>query len=937
MHLTTQHDCAVISLDGQWAYILDYADIGEQGQWYLSWDEKQQGQVTLPGTLTTNQVGEVEVWSDLMDADTIRSLRQRYRYVGVAWYQHHVKLPDDWEGKRMTLHLERVMWESSLWVNGQLAGRQDSLSTPHEFDITNLVTAGESNSIILRIDNRDMHQLGTSPSAYTDETQTIWNGMIGKLEIRAQERIFIRHVQLFPDVDNRQLTVMGVLENEWDTMAEVELNIEASIKQGARPHQIPSSMYSYVVPPLTGLSFVINYDMGMDALLWDEFVPNLYNLRLTLQANDGEKIMSSEQHYTFGMRSFRQVGKHLEVNGRRVFLRGTLECCIFPLTGHPPMELASWVSLLQTIKDYGLNHIRFHSWCPPKAAFDAADQLGIYVQAEAPMWMDTWNMPVGEHTEHYEYLPLEARRLLNAYGNHPSFCVYSNGNELNGDFALLRRIVNELKATDQRRVYTLTTNWDRPVDGTDDIFIAQSVDGIGARGQYFLTELTESTELDFQAATALRDVPVITHEIGQYAVYPDVTEIGRYTGALRPVNLEVIQADLERKGLIGDVQKWVRGSGMLALQLYRDEIEAALRTPDLGGFQLLDLHDFPGQSTATVGILNAFWQSKGLIEPELFRRFCGPVVLLLRMPKRIYSDREVFEAQVEIAQFGPCELPAADIHWLLKNESDHVLDQGSIPCGSIPIGAGIPLGKFTTDAVRKITENTRLTVSVQWGNSDVMNEWPIWIYKEEDKDKDKDKDKEEENSLLYSTDGNVSDSGRIHVTTVLSSEAVERLKAGQKVLFLASDSGLKNAVPGKFHPVFWSPVHFTTDHPCGVYIEKHHPSLQSFPSREYAEHPWRDLLDRSVSIAFEEPYPFNPIVQVIPNFYHNRRLANLFEYQVGKGSLLVCGMDLQHQLADRTVARALRDSLMAYMESHAFQPSTSITLEALQKLLAVQE
>lgn len=522
---------------------------------------------------------------------------------------------------------------------------------------------------------------------------------------------------------------------------------------------------------------------------------------------------------------------------------------------------------------------------------------------------------------------MEAKRLLNAYGNHPSFCIYSNGNELNGDFALLRRIVDELKAADQRRVYTLTTNWDRAVDAADDVFIAQSVDGVGARGQYFQTELTESTELDFQAAIALREIPVITHEIEQYAVYPDVAEIEQYTGVLRPVNLEAIQADLERKGLIGDVQKWVRGSGMLALQLYRDEIEAALRTPDLGGFQLLDLHDFPGQSTATVGILNAFWQSKGLIEPELFRRFCGPVVLLLRMPKRIYSNREVFEAQVEIAQFGSHELPAADVHWLLRDENDHVLDEGCIPCGAIPIGAGIPLGRFATEAVQKITENARLTVSIQWGDSDVRNEWPIWIYKE----------KEKKNIDLYSADGSKTDSGCIHVTTVLNSEAVERLNAGQKVLFLAVDSGLKNAVPGQFQPVFWSPVHFATENPCGIYIEKHHPALHSFPSHEYAEHPWRDLLDHSVSIAFDDPYPFHPIVQVIPNFYHNRRLANLFEYQVGRGKLLVCGMDIQHDLADRPAARALRGSLMNYMESRAFQPSTSITFEALQKLLAVQE
>lgn len=285
------------------------------------------------------------------------------------------------------------------------------------------------------------------------------------------------------------------------------------------------------------------------------------------------------------------------------------------------MDIESWLKLFQAAKNYGLNHIRFHSWCPPEAAFEAADQLGVYLQVESPMWMDTWNMAVGAHPEHYTYLPQEARRIAHVYGNHPSFCIYSNGNELNGDFDLLHWMVEDLKSFDDRRLYTLTTNWDRQLDAADDLFIAQSVDGIGVRGQYFPEELALSTQLDFRDAVANRPVPVISHEVGQYAVYPDVQEMEKYSGALRPVNLEVIQADMKKRGLLGNLRSFVHGSGMLALQLYRDEIEAALRTPSLGGFQLLDLHDFPGQSTATVGLLNAFWESKGLIEPQQFREF----------------------------------------------------------------------------------------------------------------------------------------------------------------------------------------------------------------------------------------------------------------------------------------------------------------------------
>ncbi|WP_145407485.1 sugar-binding domain-containing protein [Paenibacillus xylanexedens] len=913
-----QKDRRILQLAGVWKYVLDPEDIGESEQWYDSFVPGSGETVSLPGTLTVNGIGEAEQWGDTMDRESIRSLRQRYRYIGAAWYETEIDIPADCIDRRFFIFLERVMFQSTLWVNGKLAGQQDSLSAPHEYEVSTLIEPGKVNRFTLRIDNRDVQNLGTHSSAYTEETQTIWNGVIGRMELHALEPYWINNVHIYPRPDLRSVIVKGTCHNTKDAMAHFQLNVRASIKQGTALHVGDEITEEVSLPASSAQNFQLEYPMGQDPLLWDEFTPNLYEMKvegtIVLDEHNTVRVVT---HQTFGLRYFNREGKILKMNGRAVFLRGTLECCIFPHTGHPPMDIASWQKIFQTAKEYGLNHIRFHSWCPPEVAFEAADQLGIYLQVESPMWMDTWNMAVGTHPEHYTYLPQEARRIVEVYGNHPSFCIYSNGNELNGDFELLHQMVAELKVNDDRRLYTLTTNWDRPLDPADDLFIAQSVDGIGVRGQYFPDKLALSTELDFREAVAARSVPVISHEVGQYAVYPDVQEIEKYTGALRPVNLEAIRADMEKRGLAEDIRSFVHGTGMFAMQLYRDEIEAALRTPSLGGFQLLDLHDFPGQSTATVGILNAFWESKGLIEPHQFREFCAPTVLLLRMPKRIYTNTEQFAAEINISHFAATDIPPSSIQWVIKNSDGQILDQGSLQTNIIPNGSGQSLGNIVSLAPQYIKKSDRLTIFLEILGSEVRNEWPFWVYESPEKHS------EFPQSIM--------------VKRSLDDEMEQHLTAGGHVLFLAQKGKLQHTSPGKFYPVFWSPAHFATEAPCGILAHTDHQALNGLPTREYAEHPWQDLLDQSVSFVVNEGIPFNPIVQVIPNFYHNRKLTNLAEYNVGQGKVLICGINIEADLQHRPVADQLRTSLIDYVSSDSFEPTVEIELDQLRQLLAESE
>ena len=136
---------------------------------------------------------------------------------------------------------------------------------------------------------------------------------------------------------------------------------------------------------------------------------------------------------------------------------------------------------------------------------------------------------------------------------------------------------------------------------------------------------------------------------------------------------------------------YLKASGYLAAILYKEEIERAMKTAGCSGFQLLDLHDFPGQSTALVGLLDAFWDSKGVTDAETFRQASSPVSPLVRFPKAVYTTNESFVAAVEIANFTDKELKDQSVSWLLKDDKGKVVNKGTITCPSLAIGLNLSL------------------------------------------------------------------------------------------------------------------------------------------------------------------------------------------------------------------------------------------------------
>lgn len=875
-----------LDLSGNWNYRLDPEDVGLKRRWQQ--EVFAPAPFAVPGTTTTNGLGEPP--QDATDPrEVFHSLQQRREYLGPLWLQRSIMVPTG-SPSDIELFLERVIFESSAWIDGHFVGKNDSLSTAHRFDLAPYARPGEQQVLTLRIDNRDVRRISDRPSAYTNETQTLWNGVVGETCLRIGQRA-IRELRVFPDPDCAQLHVSFEIAGE-----------------GVGPVDcVISDREGRELASISGISTRPGKNLvDMDFLSfehWNEFSPTVYTLTVSSSSEAAET--------RFGMRSLERRGDRLFIDGLAMFLRGTLDCCVFPETGFPPCDVGSYKTIFRTVKELGLNHVRYHSWCPPDAAFTAADEIGIYLSIEGPFWMDSWfDCQVGSRLDHYSYIRNELNRIVDAYGNHPSFCFLIAGNELSGDFILLDDVLGEIKHRDSRRLYSLssnTVNFDREPTPTDDFFVGVSFDGLKIRGQSFLDEMVESTTLSYDDAVERAGLPIVAHELGQYAVFPDVKEIPLYDGALMPVNLEAVRARLEEKGLQNRAHDFTLASGHLAEQLYRDDIEATMRTRNFGGFQMLDLHDFPGQFTATVGLLNAFWQSKGLGQIDLH---CGAVKPLVIMDKRQYYVDEFLRGTVEVFNYGPSALPAGRWRWELLDSVSGTSMSGTIEAPPIPQGGLTEIGQLNID-LEALTPNTRATLTVAGVDSQVSNEWAIWVYDRADPAFDED----------------------VVVARTFDQSVVEALAQGRRCVLFPSPDTLAEARKGEYFPVFWSPVWFNSVDPCGLVVDEQHPALAGFPSRPWSELNWKEPLENSLSVVIDNlPQSFHPITEVVPNFNSVERLTNMLECRVGPGRLLVCTIDFDHN--DHPSVRALFSSIVDYVNSDRFAPTQALEVEDLAGLFA---
>lgn len=890
-----------MNLAGSWEFRLDPQDVGTTSGWT---NAALPDQIPLPGS--TDIAGK----GNLPEEHRFDRLSRVHPYAGKAWYSKVVNVPEGWRDKRIVLYLERCHWITSVWVDGKAAGFFDSLCVPHVYDLTKFASPGQ-HRITVCVDNSErlLEIVGHWAHSVTDETQTNWNGIIGKIELRATPKVWIERAAFVPHPQTSDLGVTVTIGNV--TGAEVSpLRVEFAGK----------TLLDKTVPVLEvdvapGLhKFHTTLPISSKAQLWDEFSPKLHDLTISVSKPTVGHPFSSTESYKIGLREIRGAGKRIEVNGKSVYLRGTLDCCIYPKTAFPPTDLAWWKHELGIARSYGLNHIRFHSWCPPEAAFQAADEMGFMFQVESPIWQT--DGLTAEKPERAKFFYEETDRIIDAYGNHPSFCLFSMGNELlfgrRGDEPFLTELVRHLKSRDQRHLYTCSSAPYGPRTD-DDYFVAQQMGNEMIRGQRRIGIKDTSTDFDWDKPLEETTRPVIAHEIGQYAMLPYFPEMEEYTGPVKPRNFEMILDAMTSAAIRDQAMDLVRASGKLMVELYKDEIESHLRSRNSGGFALLDLHDFPGQGTALVGPLNAFWQSKGLVTPEAYRRFCNAVVPLARLPKRVWDTSETLSAWFEVRNDGPADLPAQKLYYTLQSEQGHKGVGFALDFSSQGVARGEVkrIGQFEWPLEKaEIKEPTKLKLTARFGKA--ANDWNIWVYPP------------------------VSDPplGDLVISHKWDSDTTAAIAAGKKVLFFAPWKEMGNAIPGRFVTVFWNARMFPQPATMGMFCDAKHPALAKFPTEDHGDWQWLEILNGSGALILEDSTPasFLPIVQPVPDINTIHKLGTLFEAKVGKGNLFVCAADLENDLNARPSARQLRHSVLSYLTSSRFAPKAELTLSQLDKL-----
>lgn len=927
-----------INLHGEWNFELDKKKIGAKEKFF---NKKLKDTITLPTTTSEAKKGRLNTNIEL------GCLTDLYKFEGYAWFSREVYFLGNNVNKFIELIMERTRI-THVWIDENYVGTYNSLCTSHHYDITPYIKKNK-HKITIMVDNTEYPTKGghmTSP-----DTQTNWNGITGEISINIINKIRLNNVKFYSNIENKTVTVKG--------------NIV-----GGQAHSISLKVFDDEISYdkkrfyIKDNSFEFNYYMGENVKFWSEYNPHTYKMTIEIE-NNGEYI--SQETFSFGMLAFETTENKFLINGNETFLRGKHDGLIFPLTGYAPTDVDSWVKVLKIAKEYGINHYRFHTCCPPKAAFEAADLVGIYMEPELPFW-GTITVEGDENHDGamQDYLIEEGYRILDEFGNHPSFVMMSLGNELWGSKEVLSSILKRYKEYDSRHLYVQGCNnfqWSPCILEEDDFFSGVRFSGDRLiRGSYAMCDapqghiqtIAPNTNHNYdemirpsikdknlagevgvkqiQYGTGVKEVlvseeeelipsvPVISHEIGQYETFPNFNEIKKYTGVLRARNFETFKERLEEKGLINKADMYFKASGKLAAECYKGELETALRSKELAGFQLLDLQDFSGQGTALVGVLDAFMDNKGIISAEEWREFCSDCVLLGEFSKYVWMAKDVFECSVKISNYK--EGIQGDMY--LKAEvlsTTECIWTEEIKIKELFIGVN-NLNTFKFKLPNCINPQ-KLTLKLSLSNLNISNHYDIWVYPEVP-------------VISYDTD--------ILVTDKLS-EVIECISNNKKILYYPKDTQNLNSIKGTYCTDFWCYPMFRSISESmgksipigtmGLLIDKEHSAFKHFPCEFYSTPQWWDIVMNS-QLSILDDTKLDPIVQMIDNFERNHLLGLIYELKIEDASILVC-TSLLKDIENSIPAQWLNYSLIKYILSDDFKPGQSININSFKKVFCKEE
>ncbi|MGI6107322.1 MAG: glycoside hydrolase family 2 TIM barrel-domain containing protein [Lachnospiraceae bacterium] len=923
------------------------------GIWQAEIGEDGPREMKLPGTLDESGIGHADSKTEQVHPDAGKNeqllaenviatrFTRKYTYTGEARISADVKGPVR-PGRRVFVSAERARC-LKLLVDGKEIRPfvPETLDTPHIYEITDVWnTRTEQPHRFTFLSDNSYPGLPAENILYsstaTDETQTNWNGIIGNFFLKTEPEVFILSIRVLYLSDTLSITC-EISAPEKMKKTKGTLTLQSQVFSGSLSREVE------IGPGITTVT-VSGVRLKDRISRWDETAGSLYDCSAQLDLSPKKSV---RKNVRFGIREFRSGDDgRLTLNGRRIFLRGEANCAEFPETGHPPMDRWTWYRILAQFQNYGVNCMRFHSWCPPEEAFAAADELGMMMQPE----LSHWNPRTAfESDTAYRYYRTEMEELLKCYANHPSFVMLTFGNELASGEAgheRMRELLTEAKKLDPTRLYANGSNLhygDAGVEPLADFFTGSAFFGKPLRGTYSglntgggirgaINNRYPGCRLNYSETMAeIRQIypgPVFGFEVGQFEVLPDFSELDSFHGISDPANYRRIKTLAEQKGFLDDWPHMVEATGELARIGYRAEVEAALSTPKMSGLSLLGLQDFPGQGTALVGMLNSHLDPKPFpfAKADAFNSFFRGASILLQISRYTYESSDKEEAPLLVANYNRGEIYApfswsvyeTDPDFLKKPESVQELEvmagQGQTVFNHMghiwkcAEGTQMKIGTIPLD-FSLVRKPTKLFYRMQLG--DVVSVVPVWVYPAE---------------------GVPECPESVYETKRFDEKAREVLRSGGRV-YLSPDSdreSLPRSIQAQFTTDFWSVGTFPgQEGSMGQLIDCGHPLFDEFPTEFHTNWQWWPMASQRAVIL---PRRIPSIVAEMDSYATMRPMAQMFECRCGGGSLLFSSMGLQN-LQQYPEGRALQRAVYHYMESGKFRPEQELPEELIASLV----